>query len=156
MITSRTQSASVVPFDHAKLSSATYSLSVKRADRMRFRASGRLEPLVVGLNRIGLSIAESPVCVAVNERRRCIRRITQVLQCKGVDVCRRAFTFVYPRRGGVSKFFRCEAPFLLRHKIECRITPSLPAQKALTPPLLQASLQAPPTRHCSAPYGHAM
>src|ERR1017187_9005330 len=118
---------------------------------MRFRASGRLEPLVVGLNRIGLSIAEPPVCVAVNERKRCIRRITQVLQCKSVDVCRRAFTFVYPPRGGVSKFFRCEAPFLLRHEIECRITPSLPAQKPWTPPPLQASSQAAPP-HPSHPY----
>src|SRR5208282_6713185 len=41
----------------------------------------------------------------------------------------------FPKRGGVSKFFRCKAPFLLRHEIECRITPSLPAQKPWTPPL---------------------
>jgi hypothetical protein len=62
----------------------------------------------------------------------------------------------FPPRGGVSKFFRCEAPFLLRHEIECRITPSLPAQKALTPLLLQTSLQAPPLHNCSGLYGHAM
>src|SRR5208337_4851945 len=50
-----------------------------------------------------------------------------------------------PSRGGVSTFTRCEAPFLLRHKIECRITPSLPAQKPRTPPQFQASWQdAPP------------
>ncbi len=49
--------------------------------------------------------------------------------------------------GAVSKFSRCEAPFLLRHEIECRITPSLPAQKPWTPPPLQASSQdAPPHR----------
>src|SRR5450631_1730674 len=57
----------------------------------------------------------------------------------------------FPPMGGVSQFFRCEAPFLLRHEIECRITPSLLAQKALTPPQLQASLQAPPP-HPSHPY----
>src|SRR5450755_3962943 len=111
---------------------------------MRFRASGRVEPLVVGLNRIGLSIAESPVCVAVNERKRCIRRITQVLQCKSVDVCRRAFTFVYPSRGGVSKFFRCEAPFLLRHEIEVRIMPSPLVLKRWTPRRQTASPPAVP------------
>src|SRR5450755_2443739 len=33
----------------------------------------------------------------------------------------------FPLRGGVSKFSRCEAPFLLRREIECRITPSIPA-----------------------------
>src|ERR1700686_5055438 len=60
-----------------------------------------------------------------------------------------------PSRDGVSKFFRCEAPFLLRHEIECRITPSLPAQGALTPPLLQASLQSSPLHHWPGLYGHA-
>src|ERR1035438_2879387 len=60
-----------------------------------------------------------------------------------------------PSRGGVSTYFRCEAPFLLRREIECRITPSLPAQKALTPPLLQASLQAP-LHHYSDLYERAM
>src|SRR5271169_3637369 len=56
-----------------------------------------------------------------------------------------------PSRGGVSTFTRCEAPFLLRHEIECRITPSLPAPKPWTPPRLQASSQdAPP--HPSHPY----
>ena len=44
----------------------------------------------------------------------------------------------------VSQFFRCAAPFLLRYKLECRITPSPPAQKALTPSRLRASWQAPP------------
>src|SRR5580704_17054281 len=53
-----------------------------------------------------------------------------------------------PSRGGVSKFFRCEAPFLLRHELECRITPSPASQKALTPPRLRASWQAPPIRYC--------
>src|ERR1700688_2765589 len=62
----------------------------------------------------------------------------------------------FPPRGGVSQFFRCEAPFLLRHEIECRITPSLLAQKALTPPRLQASLQAPPPHHYSDLYERAM
>src|SRR5216683_447553 len=57
----------------------------------------------------------------------------------------------HPRRGGVSTFSRCEAPFLLRHEIECRITPSLPAQKPQTPPQLQASSQAAPP-HPSHPY----
>jgi hypothetical protein len=33
-----------------------------------------------------------------------------------------------------SQFFRCEAPFLLRHETECRITPSPLAQKPWTPP----------------------
>src|ERR1039458_1762368 len=61
-----------------------------------------------------------------------------------------------PKRGGVSQFFRCEAPFLLHHEIECGITPSLPARKALTPPLLQASLQAPPLHHYSDLYERAM
>src|SRR5208282_5478721 len=139
--TPRTQSASVVPFDHAKASSVVYSVSVNRADSIRLRASGRLEPSVVGLNRIGFSIVKTCCLCRVNERKRCIRPILQVLQCKSVDVCIRAFTFVYPSRGGVSKFFRCEAPFLLRHEIECRITPSLPAQKPWTPPPLQASSQ---------------
>jgi hypothetical protein len=58
--------------------------------------------------------------------------------------------------GDLPQFFRCEAPFLLRHELECTITPSAPAQKALTPPRLRASWQAPPTRHCSDPYGHTM
>src|SRR5208283_1131781 len=50
-----------------------------------------------------------------------------------------------------TKFFRCEAPFLLRHEIECRITPSLPAQTPWTPPRLRASSQAAPL-HPSHPY----
>ena len=45
------------------------------------------------------------------------------------------------RRGGVSKFFRCEAPFLHHHEIEWTIMPSLRAQKPWTPPRLQASLR---------------
>jgi hypothetical protein len=40
----------------------------------------------------------------------------------------------FPPRGGVSQFFRCEAPFLLWHEIECRIMPLTPAQKPRTPP----------------------
>src|ERR1035437_217110 len=154
--TPRTQSARVIPLDHAKFSRAVYSLSMKRADRMRFRARGRLEPSVVDLNRIGFLIVKTSCLCRVNERKRCIRSILQVLQCKSVDVCIRAFTFVYPPRGGVSQFFRCEAPFLLHHEIECRITPSLPAQKALTPPRLQASLQAPALHHYSNLYERAM
>jgi uncharacterized protein GlcG (DUF336 family) len=50
--------------------------------------------------------------------------------------------------GGVSKFSRCEAPFLLQYEIECRITPSLPAQKPWTPRRFQTSSQAAP-RHSS-------
>src|SRR6202453_5444946 len=142
--TPRTQSARVIPLDHAKFSRAAYSLSMKRADRMRFRARGRLEPSVVDLNRIGFLIVKTSCLCRVNERKRCIRPILQVLQCKSVDVCIRAFTFVYPPRGGVSKFSRCKAPFLSRHEIECRIMPSLPAQKPSTPPRLRASSQAAP------------
>src|ERR1035437_169187 len=149
--TPRTQSARVIPFDHARFSSAAYSLSMKRADRMRFRASGRLEPSVVGLNAIGFSIVEPPVSAASTNVNAVYGQFAQVHRCEQVDVCRQAFTFVYPPRGGVSKFFRCEAPFLLRHEIECRITPSLPAQKPWTPPPLQASSQAAPP-HPSHPY----
>src|SRR5580704_15096058 len=56
------------------------------------------------------------------------------------------------------EFFRCEAPFLLLHEIECGITPSLPLQKPWTPPRLQASSLAAPSRlphPCSDPYEHA-
>src|SRR5260370_36971790 len=81
--TPRTQSASVIPFDHAKFSRAAYSLSVKRADRMRFRARGRLEPSVVGLNLIELNVN------AV------YGQFAQVHHCEHVDVCKRAVTFVY-------------------------------------------------------------
>src|SRR6202167_2767379 len=144
--TPRTQSARVIPLDHAKFSRAAYSLSMKRADRMRFRARGRVEPSVVDLNRIGFLIVKTSCLCRVNERKRCIRPILQVLQCKSVDVCIRAFTFVYPPRGGVSKFFRCEAPFLHHHEIEWTIMPSLPVQKPWIPPLLQASSLAAPLR----------
>src|SRR5258708_9580823 len=85
--TPRTQSARVIPLDHAKFSRAAYSLSMKRADRMRFRARGRLEPSVVDLNRIGFLIVKTSCLCRVNERKRCIRPILQVLQCKSVDVC---------------------------------------------------------------------
>ena len=40
-------------------------------------------------------------------------------------------------------------------KLNGTITPSPPAQKAWTPPRLQASLQAAPPHHCSGLYGHA-
>ncbi len=68
------------------------------------------------------------------------------------------FTVVYlhdPIRGGVSKFFRCEAPFLLRHEIEWTIMLSLRAQKPWTPPRPQASLSAAPSHHCSGLFAHA-
>ena len=45
------------------------------------------------------------------------------------------------------KFFRCKAPFLLRREIECRITPSIPAQNPWTPPRLQAPLATTPPHH---------
>src|SRR5882672_7077212 len=60
-----------------------------------------------------------------------------------------------PIRGGVSTFFRCEAPFWRCQEIECRIMPSPPARKPWTPPRRQASLQAAPPHHCSGLYGHA-
>ena len=60
-----------------------------------------------------------------------------------------------PSRDGVSKFFRCEAPFWQHHGIDAGITPSPPVQKAWSPPRLQASLQAAPSRHCSGLYGRA-
>src|SRR5208283_2054600 len=68
------------------------------------------------------------------------------------------FTVVYlhdPIRGGVSKFFRCEAPFLHHHEIEWTIMPSLRAQKPWTPARPQASLSAAPSHHCSGLFAHA-
>src|SRR5271157_1788739 len=56
---------------------------------------------------------------------------------------------------GVSKFFRCEAPFLHHHEIEWTIMPSLHAQKPGTRPRLQASLSAAPSHHCSGLFAHA-
>src|SRR5260370_6141485 len=109
---------------------------------MRFRARGRLEPSVVGLNLIDFSIVEPSVSAASTNVNAVYGQFAQVHQCEQVDVCRRAFTFVYPPRGGVSKFFRCEAPFLLRREIEVRIMPSPPAQKRWTPPRQTASSPA--------------
>src|SRR5579863_10104191 len=60
-----------------------------------------------------------------------------------------------PSRDGVSKFFRCEAPFLHHHEIEGTIMPSLRAQKPWTRPRLQASLSAAPSHHCSGLFAHA-
>ena len=71
---SRAQSASVVPFDHARFSSAAYSLSVNRTDKMRLRAIGRLEPSGIELIGIALSTVYSPFLCTVNERKRRIRR----------------------------------------------------------------------------------
>src|SRR5271169_6520961 len=56
---------------------------------------------------------------------------------------------------GVSKFFRCEAPFLHHHEIEWTIMPSLRAQKPWTRPRLQAYLSAAPSHHCSGLFAHA-
>ncbi len=64
---SRAQSARVVPLDHANCSSAAYSLSVSRTDRMRLRTSGRPEPLI-GLKGIAFSIATPPIRVAQRKR----------------------------------------------------------------------------------------
>jgi len=66
---SRVQSASVAPFDHATVSSPVYSLSANRADRMRFRAGGRLDPVAIALTRVTVSILQSPfrkACTFVN------------------------------------------------------------------------------------------
>src|ERR1700722_10492889 len=60
-----------------------------------------------------------------------------------------------PSRGGVSKFFRCEAPFLHHHEIEWTIMPSLRAQKPWAPLRPQASLSAAPSHHCSGLFAHA-
>src|SRR5271165_2332860 len=55
---SRAQSAIVVPFDHARDSSAANSVSVNRADSIRFRASGRLEAFATGLRSVGVPIVQ--------------------------------------------------------------------------------------------------
>lgn len=47
--------------------------------------------------------------------------------CVFIGICRDTkVSGQFPIRG-VSQFFRCEAPCLLRRDIECRITPSVPA-----------------------------
>jgi hypothetical protein len=53
----------------------------------------------------------------------------------------------HPRRGGVSKFFRCGAPCRHHREIECRIMTSIPVQNPWTPPQLQASLATAPPHH---------
>src|ERR1044072_5233533 len=75
--------------------------------------------------------------------------------CVFIGICRDTkVSGQFPIRGGVSTFFRCEAPFLQCHEIERRIMTLPLEQKSWTPPRLQSSLQAPPQHHCSGLYGH--
>jgi len=104
--------AIVVPLDHARDSSAANSVSVNRADSIRFRASGRLEPFATGLRSVGVSIVQpqfwkpsTNVNAVYTELRKCF--------------IARALTFVYGRLR-TSTF----------SGVECRDTPVRSTERA--------------------------
>ena len=116
---------------------------------------------VTGKTRFRVAVAvRNRVCAWLSELS-CVPRISRYTHVHRKFImylksCTCTVVYLHdPRRGGVSKFFRCEAPFWHHHEIDGRITPSPPAQKAWIPPRLQASLSAAPSHHCSGLYGHA-
>src|SRR5258708_38051088 len=64
----------------------------------------------------------------------CKRTIPQLPRVQYASDCKQSLANVSPLRGGVSKLFRCEAPFLHHREIEWMIMPSLRGQKPWTPP----------------------